>query len=107
MNSLKAKRKTGVLKFEDRIVDQGSNLHMVEDLKETDAADALAEEPAQHRILRPDVTLLGWDVLHDIVGSGTQDVFSGVGLVLGNARRTDVLLEEFDSVCDLFHQARE
>ncbi|MET4795898.1 hypothetical protein ABIF64_008076 [Bradyrhizobium japonicum] len=107
MNALKTKRKAGVLEFEDRIVDQWINLQMVEDLEETDPADTLAEEPAQHRILRPDVALLGWDVLHDIVGSGTQDVFRCVGLVLGYARGTDVLLEELDRVCNLLHQTRE
>ena len=94
-----------MLQFENRIVDQRIDLEVIEDLEKPHAADALAEKSAQHRILRPDVTVFGRNMLHDVVGGRAQNVFCGVGLMLGDSRRSDVALEKLYRVGDLLHQA--
>ena len=68
----------------------------VEFLEEADAADALAEETAEHAVLGPDVAIFGRDVLDDVVGRRAQNVFGDIGLLLRNAGRADILLEELD-----------
>ena len=96
-----------MLQFEQRIVDQRIDLGVLENLEEPHATDALAEEAAEHAVLRPDVTVFGRNVLDDVVGGGAENVFRAVRLLLGNAGRADIGLEEFDRGGDLFHQARE
>ena len=96
-----------MLQLKQGIVDQRVLERLIQLLEEPDTADALAEEAAEHAVLRPDMTILGRDVLDDVVGRGAQNVFRDVGLLLRNAGRADILLEELDRVRDLLHQARE
>ena len=95
-----------MLQFEERIIDQRVDLEMIEDFEEPHAADTLAEEPAEHAVLGPDVAVFGRDVLDDVVGGRAQDVFGAVRLMLGNAGGADIALEEFDCFGDLLHQRR-
>ena len=96
-----------MLQLENRIIDQRIGFEVVENFKETHAADAFAEKTAQHRILGPDVAVVGRNMLHDIVGGRAQDVFRGIGLMFGDPRRADVGFEELHRVGDLLHQACE
>ena len=90
MDALEAEREAGMLQFEQRIVDQRIDLGVLEDLEEAHAADALAEEAAEHAVLRPDMAVFGRDVLDDVVGGGAEHVFGAVRLLLGNAGRADI-----------------
>ena len=53
----------------------GIELCLVEHLEKSYAAGALAEEAAQHAVLRPDMAIFGGDVLDDVICCGTQDIF--------------------------------
>src|SRR5260370_38081735 len=107
MDAVESQRQAGVLQLEEVVIDDRVLLEPRELVKEAHAADAFAEETAQHAVLRPDVTVLGRDVLDDVVGGGANDVFGGICLGLGNAGGADVLLEKFYGVRDLLPQARE
>ena len=107
MHALEAQSHARVLQLENRVVDQRVGLEMIENFEKPHTADAFAEETAQHRILRPDMTLFGRNMLHDVVGGRAQNVFCGVGLIFRDPRRSDIGLEEFHRVGDLLHQARK
>src|SRR5262249_46788508 len=107
MDSMESEREAGMLQLQQIIVDHRVLFEPRKLVKETHAADALAEETAQHAVLRPDVTVFGRDVLDDIVGGGADDVLGGICLRLGNASGADVLLEKFDGVGNLLHEARK
>ena len=107
VNALEADAETGVLKLEHIVVEQGILLQSRELVEKSDAADAFAEKPAQHAVLRPDVPVLGGDILNDVVGGRANDVLGGVGLSFGGARGADVFLEEPDAVRHDLHQVRE
>ena len=96
-----------MLQLKQGIVDQRVLERLVQLLEEPDTADALAEEAAEHAVLRPDMTILGRDILDDVIGRGAQNVFRDIGLLLRNAGRADIFLEELDRVRDLLHQARK
>ena len=66
------------MQFQHGVVDERIGLGALELLEEAHAAGALAEEAAQHAVLRPDMPVLGRDVLHDVVGRGAEDVFGDV-----------------------------
>src|SRR6201986_4676710 len=104
MNTLEAEAQAGVLKFEYIIVEQGILLETVEFVEKSHATDAFAEKPAQHAVLRPDMTIFGRNVLDDVVRGGTNNVFRSVGVSLRDACGADILLEELDAVRDNFHQ---
>ena len=85
IDALEAKRQAGVVQFEHRVIDQRIEFGVIEQLEEAHAADALAEEAAEHAVLRPDMTVFGGNVLDDVVGGSAEDVFGVVCLLLGNA----------------------
>jgi hypothetical protein len=69
VHTLEAERETSVLQFEQRIVDQRVLECLLEFLKEAHAADTLTEKAAEHAVLRPDVAILGRDVLDDVASA--------------------------------------
>ena len=87
VDALEAERQAGVLQLEQRIVDDRV-LRAFQLLEEPDAADALAEEAAEHAVLGPHMPVLGRDVLDDVVGGGAEHVFGGVRLLLRRCRRS-------------------
>jgi hypothetical protein len=78
MEAVESQRQAGMLQLEEVVIDDRVLLEPRELVKEAHATDAFAEETAQHAVLRPDVTVLGRDVLDDVVGGGAIDVFGGV-----------------------------
>jgi hypothetical protein len=107
MDALEAEGEAGVLQFQDVVIEQWILLEPGQFVEEPDAADAFAEEAAQHAVLGPDVTVFGRDVLDNIVGGCADEVLGGIGLLFRNAGRADVSLEEFYRFCDLLHQGRK
>ena len=85
MNALEAEREAGVLQFEHIVIEQRVLLQPRQFVEEPHAADPLAEEPAEHAVLGPDVAVFGRDVLDDVVRGRADDVFGGVGLRFGDA----------------------
>ena len=107
MDALKTECETGVLQLEHVIVEQRVLLQARQLIEEAHAADAFAEEAAQHAVLRPDVAVFCRNILDDVVGGGADEVFGGICLSFGNAGRANVLLEELDGLGNLLHQGRE
>src|SRR5258708_36005559 len=70
MHALEAERQASVLQLEQRIIDQRILERLLQLFKEPHAADALAEEAAEHAVLSPDVPGFGRDVLADVICSG-------------------------------------
>src|SRR5215831_20842392 len=101
MDAMESERQACVLQLEQVIVDNGVLLEPRELVKEAHAADALAKETAQHAVLRPDVAVLGRDVLDDIVSGRADDIFGGIRLRFRDAGGANVTLEKFDGVGDL------
>ena len=94
VDTLETKRQAGMVQFQDRIIDERIEFGVVKHLKKSHAAGTLAEEAAQHTVLRPNMTLFRGNVLDDIIGRSTQDVFRVGCLLLRYAGRANVLLEE-------------
>ena len=107
VDSLETKCKAGMLQFQQRIVDDGIELCLVEDFEKSYPAGALAEETAQHAVLRPDMTIFSGDVLDDVVCRGTQNILCVSCLLLGNSSRSNILLKELDCLGNLLRQARK
>jgi hypothetical protein len=85
VDALETERKTRVLQLEHIVIQQRILLEPRQFVEKSHAADAFTEEPAQHAILRPDVTVVCRDVLDDIVSRGADEVFGRVGVGFGNA----------------------
>ncbi len=85
MDALKAEGQTSVLQLKHVIVEQRVLLQSRQLIEEAHATDALAEEAAQHAVLRPYVAVFCRDILDDVVGGGADEVFGRIGLSLGNA----------------------
>src|SRR6516165_6565274 len=51
--------------------------------------------------------VVGWNMLHDVVGGRAQDVFRAIGLVFRNTRGPNISFEEIDSFGHLLHQRSE
>ena len=54
--------------------------------------------------MRPDMAILGWDVLDDVVRGCRHDVFRGAGLRFVHATLARILLEVLDRGRDLLHE---
>ena len=76
-----------MLQFEQGIIQNRIDLGLLDLIEKTDAADTLSEEPAQHAVLGPDLSLVVWDVLDDVVGGGADNIFGGVRLFGRNSAR--------------------
>ena len=107
MNALKAEGETGVLQLEHVIVEQRILLQPRQLIEEAHAADAFAEETAQHAVLRPDVAVLCRDILNDVVGRGADEVFGRICLSFGDARRANIFLKELNGLGNLLHERGE
>ena len=106
MDALEAERQAGVLQLQERVVDDRVGLGAVELLEEAHAADALAEEAAEHAVLRPELAVAG-HVLDDVVGGGAEHILGGAHLLGGEAVRPHLPLEILDRLGDLLHQLGE
>ena len=73
--AFETKRQAGVHEFQEVNVECRVGLHPGQLVKKTDAAGSGLEKPAQHAVLRPQVTLASWQVLHDVVSGCAQGVF--------------------------------
>ncbi len=104
IDALEAQAQTGVHELQQAEVDGRVLLGAVELLEEFDAAGALAEEAHQHAVARPDVAVLGRQVLHDVVGGGGERVFGDLHLIGGRAGRARIALEGLDRLRHLIHQ---
>ncbi len=103
MDPLESHREAGELEFEQVVVARRVDPGAVEFLEEADASGQLAEEPAQHAVLRPDMPFVRRDVLHHVVGRGADDVFGNPRLVGRGAGGAGLLLEILDGRRDLLH----
>jgi hypothetical protein len=80
MDTLEAESKASVLQLKNVIVDQRVLLQTRQLVEEPHATDALAEETAQHAVLCPYVAVFRRDILDDVVGGGTDEVFGRISL---------------------------
>src|SRR5262249_17522813 len=104
---MESEGQTGVLQLEQIVIVQRVLFEPCQLVKEAHAANTFAEEATEHAVLRPNVPVLGRNVLDDVVGGGADNILGGICLRLGNAGGADVLLEELDGVGALLHQASE
>ena len=74
-----------MVQFQHRVVDERIELRLVQHFEESHPAGALAEEAAQHAVLCPNMTLFGGNVLDDVIGRSTQDIFRAGCLLLRNS----------------------
>ncbi len=73
-------------------------------LKEPHARGAAVEEPHGHGILNPDMPVIARDVLHDVVGRRTQQVFRHLRFMRLYPGLQAVFLEDLDLMRHMLHQ---
>ena len=102
--SLEAETEASVHDLEHAQVHRRILLGAFKLLEETDAAHPFVEEANQHAVLRPDATVRGGQILHDVIGSGGERVFRRFDLIAGHAGRPSVDFELLDRLRDLVHE---
>ena len=77
IDALEAEAQAGVHDLEQAEIDRRILLGAIELLKKLHAAGALAEEANEHAVFRPQMPIVGRQVLHDVVGGRGERIFGG------------------------------
>jgi len=101
-------RQAAAIREENRGSSPGIGIEAIKDLEDRTPPKAFAEE---RNGLRSNIEsrhdALGRNVLHDVVGGGAQNVFRGVGLLLGNPADRMALEEISRALGDWLHQGSQ